>query len=710
MTNQHPNEQRTLVLAPQGRDAATINHVLRLNRIDSFVCDDIGMLTEELIAGAGTAVITDEALENQNLSLLIDWLAAQPAWSDFPFILLTQPRSVSRKSPALGALESLSNVLLLERPLNAETLKRAVASALRARRRQYEARAALQQRLQAEERLGFALKAGRLGAWEIDIRTRVLIASDICKENFGQPVDRPFTYQTLLACIHPDDLPQYRQALHNALLSREGFVMEMRVVWPDESIHWVQIRGETDFGDDDQPQLIAGVSLDVTDRLESARKLSDSQNALHDLNATLERRIEERTEELAQLNDRLMREISERERTQAALVQGQKMEAIGRLTGGIAHDFNNLLHVSIGNMELIDRISQDERVKRFAATARKALHRGTKLTGQLLAFARNQSLDLKAVDLPVLIEGMQELLSVSVGSDIQIGLDLAAEMPPALADPNQIEMAILNLAINARDAMPAGGTLILRTDCRDADDELLRPGRYAVVAVTDTGTGIRAEIIGKVFDPFFTTKQVGEGTGLGLSQVYGIAKQSGGTARIQSMLGEGTTVELWLPLASEELVAASKTGIRKKAIPSQMDRRILVIEDDPEVRQFMVESLEMLGYPVQQAADGITGLAAIKADAPDLLIVDFLMPDMNGAQVVAIVTEMLPKLPIIVATGYADMRAIDSVIGNNFVLRKPFQINDLAKLVGIALSQGRRKRKRKSAPTRMDNENARTFN
>ncbi|HWZ48873.1 MAG TPA: response regulator, partial [Herbaspirillum sp.] len=372
--------------------------------------------------------------------------------------------------------------------------------------------------------------------------------------------------------------------------------------------------------------------------------------------------------------------------------------AIGRLTGGIAHDFNNLLHVSIGNLELIDRFTGDERIRRFTATARKALNRGAKLTGQLLAFARNQSMDLKAVDLAVLIDGMQELLSVSVGSAINIDLDYAADMPPALADPNQIEMAILNLAINARDAMPDGGTLLLRTDCRDADDDLLKPGRYAVVSVTDNGTGIRAEHLGKVFDPFFTTKKIGKGTGLGLSQVYGIAKQSGGGARIHSRLGEGTTVELWLPLAPNDMIAPSSVEIHNTEAPGPSDLRILVVEDDSEVRQFMVESLEMLGYQVGAAADGVAGLMAIKKEAPDLLIVDFLMPDMNGAQVIAAVTEILPALPIIVATGYADMRAIDEVIGNNYVLRKPFQISELAKLVSTALSShkaaGGRQKKR----------------
>ena len=691
MIRQPLNEHRTLVLAPHGRDAETISHVLRLNQIDSHICASIDSLTEELGIGAGAALITEEALENKNLAPLIDWLASQPAWSDFPFILLTQPRSSPRHSLALGALESLSNVVLLERPLNSETLKRATASALRARRRQYEARAALQQRLQAEERLGFALKAGGLGAWEIDIATRALTTSDICKQNFGQPVDRTFAYHSLLACIHPQDVHSYQKALQTAVESRDGFVIELRVLWPDNSLHWVQIRGETSFDTNNRPLRVAGVSLDVTERMESARQLNDSQRALHDLNETLEKRIEERTRELAQLNDRLMHEIRERERNQAASVQGQKMEAIGRLTGGIAHDFNNLLHVSIGNLDLIDRVAADDRVKRFAATARKALSRGTKLTGQLLAFARNQSLDLKAVDLAALIDGMQELLSASVGSSITIDFDFALDMPPALADPNQIEMAILNLAINARDAMPDGGVLLLRTDCRDAEDgdDLLRPGRYAVVAVVDTGTGIRTENLAKVFDPFFTTKQVGAGTGLGLSQVYGIAKQSGGAARIHSRVNEGTTVELWLPLASEHLIAATSPEPVSDAAPGAAQSNILVIEDDPEVRQFMVESLGMLGYPVREAPDGRTGLAALKEQPPDLLIVDFLMPDMNGAQVIAAVSGIMPQLPIIVATGYADMRAIDEVIGDNFVLHKPFQISELAKMVGAALAAGK---------------------
>ena len=551
-------------MAPRGRDAQTICAVLDRNAIDCIVCATLVDLLAELEHGAATALITEEALTGNDLMPLLAWLARQPAWSDFPFILLVSNASGPNAVDSLGLLETLSNVILLERPLNAETLRRATTSALRARKRQYETRQVL-------------------------------------------------------------------------------------------------------------------------------RELNHSQNALRQLNETLESRIAQRTGELAQVNDRLMHEINERERTQAALVQSQKMEAIGRLTGGIAHDFNNLLHVIVGNVDLIDRISSDERVRRFAGIAKKSAQRGTKLTGQLLAFARNQSLLLRAVDLPELIDGMKDLLRVSLGSRVVIDLQLQPDLGRAMADTNQIEMAILNLAINARDAMPEGGTITIRNEVRNGSPDTnggnLAPGRYAVVSIADTGTGIRPEILSKVFDPFFTTKPVGQGTGLGLSQVYGIAQQSGGTARISSLPGQGTKVEIWLPLAGREQIAASIVEDIPVSAAGNAEIRILVVEDDKEVREYMVESLGLLGYQVNQAADGAAGLREIERDRPDLLIVDFLMPGMNGAEVVASVNARAPGLPIIVATGYADMQAIDNVIGNDAILRKPFQINELARTVRTALAQ-----------------------
>jgi CheY-like chemotaxis protein len=287
------------------------------------------------------------------------------------------------------------------------------------------------------------------------------------------------------------------------------------------------------------------------------------------------------------------------------------------------------------------------------------------------------------------MEGVKELLSASLGSDIQVRYELAAGIPRVKADLNQIELAVLNLAINARDAMPNGGILRIRTGLRNAPPDLVPQGSYAVISVIDTGQGINAEIISKVFDPFFTTKAHGKGTGLGLSQVYGIAQQTGGTARIESVVNKGTTVEIWLPLAEADDFAEFSLDSRNDDRSESNRAKVLVVEDDPAVRHFMVECLEILGYQVAQANHGQAGLDQLEADRPDLLIADFLMPGMTGAELVEKATRKFPDLPVIIATGYADMHAIDQVIGANTVLKKPFQINELASCVRRALKQSK---------------------
>lgn len=687
MPDTAPSSQRVLILAPRGRDAQMIVKLLERQQLACKICLGVDMLTAELQAGAGAAIITEEAVDDADTGRLASWVAQQAAWSDFPFILLLAPRQDSRSERVSSLLETLGNVILLERPLNSETLRRAAAVALRARTRQYQTYSVLIDRTHAEERLRLALQAGRLGAWNLDLSCFELTASDTCKGNFGRAAHELFNYLDFLLLVHPEDRDRHGATITRAIASQSDFDIEFRSVWPDESVHWIQLRGQPSIDNVGRIKSIVGVSLDVTERVESAFKLQESQAALRQLNDTLEQRIDERTRELAQVNDRLMREINERERTQVALTQAQKMEAIGRLTGGIAHDFNNLLHVVSGNLDLMDRVGLDDRVKRFTATARKATQRGTKLTSQLLAFARNQNLDLKAVDLPQLLDGLKELLDTSVGSRIKVRCEMPLNMPPALADMNQIEMAILNLAINARDAMPEGGTITIGLEVREPAADLLSAGEYAVISVSDTGTGIRPEVLGKVFDPFFTTKGVGQGTGLGLSQVYGIAQQSGGVAKISSVLGQGTRVEVWLPLA-KGIVGTSTPQVDQPELHFDTTGiKVLVVEDDDEVRQFMVESLEILGYDVSEAENGTVGLEEIARQRPDLLIVDFLMPGMNGAEVVSEVVARDPDLPIIVATGYADMDAIDAIIGVNTVLRKPFQINDLAKSVKAALAR-----------------------
>jgi CheY-like chemotaxis protein len=378
-----------------------------------------------------------------------------------------------------------------------------------------------------------------------------------------------------------------------------------------------------------------------------------------------------------------MQEVAERERAQAALVQAQKMEAVGRLTGGIAHDFNNLLTVIFGNLEMIQRRTDEERLLRLAKFAAEAAERAAKLTHQLLAFSRTQRLTLRPVNLNALIEGMNDLLIRTIGPQIRIVTPLWETAPWAMADENQLELAILNLAINARDAMPDGGVLTIGTSVAPANDDVLAPGNYGVISVADTGTGIPQNLLSKIFDPFFTTKPIGKGTGLGLSQVFGIARQSGGTVQIESDEGAGACFTIWLPLAAA--VSASDTAPVNVPAAQRGQGRILVIDDDAGVRRFIVECLEMLGYQVSQAASGQEGLASLGADEPDLLIVDYAMPGMNGVEVVQAARERAPTLPIILATGYADMDAVDKAIGLGSLLRKPFRIDDLQQAVHQAL-------------------------
>ncbi|RYF29695.1 MAG: response regulator, partial [Comamonadaceae bacterium] len=352
------------------------------------------------------------------------------------------------------------------------------------------------------------------------------------------------------------------------------------------------------------------------------QQLEDTRAEVERLNGALEERIGARTRELAGANDRLMAEIAERERAQAALIQVQKMEAIGRLTGGIAHDFNNLLHVVNMNLDLVSRVAKDDKVLGIAARAKGAVGRGAKLTGQLLSFARNQSLLPRLTDVNALLDGLRELVAVSVGPSITVEIAPSHEPAWAMLDANQLEMAILNLAVNARDAMPGGGGLSVAVNLLDSAGAALPPGPYVAVSVSDTGTGIAPQLLSKVFDPFFTTKPVGSGTGLGLSQVYGFAQQSGGVATVRSEEGKGTVVEMRFPASSERTAAGE--GTQELAVPdvAAQRRKVLVVEDDAEVRRAIVESLSMLGYVVSEAADGAAGLARLHDEPHDLLVVD----------------------------------------------------------------------------------------
>ncbi|QHJ00381.1 response regulator [Xylophilus rhododendri] len=550
-------EDRVLILAPRGRDAEVIEGVLRAQGIVCHGCRDFAELLQEISREAAAVIVTEEALAGDSMQALGDYLGAQPAWSDFPFVVLATRQTGRRSQSALHSLQELGNIVLLERPVNPETLASAARSALRARLRQY--------------------------------ATRRHLAA-----------------------------------------------------------------------------------------------LEESRATVERLNTELENRIGERTADLSQANNRLMREIAERERAQASVVQGQKMEAIGRLTGGMAHDFNNLLHVVNINLQMIARTAKDPASADHARRAREAVTRGSRLTAQLLSFARAQSLVPKLQDVNQLLTNLSELIGVSVGSRIEVVLDLWPGRVSAVLDSAQLEMAVLNMAVNSRDAMAGGGRLVIRTEVRNQPDGQ----REAILSVRDTGSGIPPALLEKVFDPFFTTKPVGEGTGLGLSQVYGFAQQSGGRAELKSAVGQGTTVELRFPLAEGADFAGDGNGGKPAGMPEgRPGMEILVVEDDAGVRQTMVECLRMLRYTVHEATDGLAGLRALEKCRPTLLLADYLMPGMNGAELIAAARVLHPDLPILLATGYADMAQVQQVLGRQAVLRKPFDVETLATTVAAAIQR-----------------------
>jgi CheY-like chemotaxis protein len=360
------------------------------------------------------------------------------------------------------------------------------------------------------------------------------------------------------------------------------------------------------------------------------------------------------------------------------------MQAVGQLTGGLAHDFNNLLTAVIGNLDLIRRRGGDAGIKRYADNAFKAAERGSRLTSQLLAFSRTQKFDVVPVNLNTLVTGMRELLNQTLGANVAIEIVTDPELPPALADANQLELAILNLAINARDAMPRGGTVKITTAPGDEG--------FVTVSVGDSGTGMPPEVIVRAFDPFFTTKPLGKGTGLGLSQVYGIAKQSGGDVTIASEVGKGTTVTLRLLPASHGAVSEREPdGDIQRARRSE---KLLVVDDDPDVREIVGSFLSELGYDVTPVAHGEAAVTALGQSVPDLLVIDFAMPGMNGADTARIIRERYPRLPILFLSGFADSAALEAAVGAIPLLRKPFRPTELAAAVRAALDGAPLPRKR----------------
>jgi len=533
--------ETALILAPVGRDATIAAGMLREARIPCVICPDLECLVRELPNGVGFVLVTEEALLGRDLRSLSAWINGQPNWSDLPFVLLTQKGGGLERNPDAGRLlDALGNVTFLERPFHPTTLVSLARSALRARRRQYDARARLEE-------------------------------------------------------------------------------------------------------------------------------LQDSEERLRTANETLEARVEERTRE--------------HELVLAKLHEAQKLETLGQLTGGVAHDFNNLLTPIIGNLDLLRRrMPMHDPSQRLIDAGLQAASRAATLVQRLLAFARRQDLRVRSVNVASLLVGMKDLIHRSLDPAIEVQIGHSPDLPPARVDPNQLELAILNLAINARDAMPRGGKLTIQAEAASSDGRGggLKTGDYVRIKVADSGTGMDEQTLARAVEPFFSTKGIGKGTGLGLSMVHGLAAQLGGRLDLSSRPGEGTTAEIWLPVADEAATADEFES--RPPVQAPRHATILLVDDEELVRIGTSEMLTDLGYNVIEANSGAEALRLLRAgERPDLLITDYLMPGMNGVELIGLCRPLAPSMEVMLITGYSTIAEGPGAAVRR--LAKPFRQADLAKIV-----------------------------
>ena len=397
----------------------------------------------------------------------------------------------------------------------------------------------------------------------------------------------------------------------------------------------------------------------------------------------------ERTQELTAANTRLEREIAQRRVAEDKLRQAHKMEAIGQLTGGIAHDFNNLLTAVVGHLEMAQaRVVRDSRTSALVQAALRAADRGATLTRHLLAFARRQHLEPRPVDIAAVVDGVEKMLRQTIGPDIRLVVQVGSDLPLVWVDPNQLELAILNLALNARDAMPVGGTLRIAAELGRAETGVSPPdlssGNYLIVSVSDTGIGMSPETLARAFEPYFTTKEAGRGSGLGLSIVHGFAVQSGGSVRITSSLGDGTNIDLWLPRAEGDAIKRNDPE-PERPITEPSQSRILVCDDDADVRAVVGEFLRDSGYVVWEAENPFLALEILEREWPiDLLIADYAMPEMNGLAVIDRAQAHYHGLRVLLMSGHAEILQAGGVSGIP-LLTKPFKVAELKKRIAETL-------------------------
>ena len=500
---------------------------------------------------------------------------------------------------------------------------------------------------QSERDRALALEAGRMGLWTLDLANGAFDTTAVFRQICGHDPGRDFPFSALREAIHPEDRFHAFNSIETSIAEGRTCEIEHRLITPRGETRWVSVRAKPDYHADGRQRAISGVMIDITERVTLEKEQASFA-------ALLEQRVEERTSDLVKAQD--------------ALRQARKLEAMGQLTGGVAHDFNNLLTPILGSLDLLSRRKGgDERQQRLVAGALQSAERARTLVQRLLAFARRQPLKAQAVDVGPMLLDLTPLLNVTLGTQVHLSLEIAPGVPPAHADQNQLEMALVNVAVNARDAMPAGGVLTIALRLEDGDEPRV------VIAVHDTGTGMDEATAERAIEPFFSTKGIGKGTGLGLSMVHGLMAQLGGALRIDSAPGVGTTIEMVLPVSQ---AALPEVAVERGAEVVPGRKTVLLVDDEALVRASTADMLGEFGMSVIEAQSAGEALALLNDGlAVDLIVTDHMMPGMTGAELAEEVRRRRPGLPMLLVSGYSDLAGIPADLPR---LEKPFRQRDLA--------------------------------
>jgi PAS domain S-box-containing protein len=659
--------ERALVLAPRGRDSGIAAAMLAEGGIEATACVSLPALIAGLNEGAAFVLITEEAISTANLQELAEWIADQEEWSDIPFVLLTHRGGLERNPAAARFLDILGNVTFLERPFHPTTLMSLARSALRGRKRQYEARARLEELRESETRYRNLFETMDEGFCVIEFRDG---PEGPLSDYVHMQANSAYSRHTGLDDIagrHVRDVlgaeaDSWVESFRKVLLTGVPYRFDQELEATGRHLELAAFRIEPMCRNE-----VAVIFQDVTHRKRAERELRE-------LNETLERRVDEA--------------VTERETALAQLHEAQKLETIGQLTGGVAHDINNLLTPITGALDLLNRrySADDPRSARLLDGALQSAERARVLVSRLLGFARRQALETRAIDPASLLDGMRDLIVSSIGSSIELRMSIASDLPAALTDPNQLELALLNLCVNARDAMDGHGVITIAADRSVVGPEAaikLRPGAYVRISVIDNGAGMDEATLARAVEPFFSTKELGKGTGLGLSMVHGLAAQLGGAFELTSVVGQGTRADLYLPVTDASV--RPMAVMHSDAVKARRRLSILLVDDEDLVRTGTAEMLRDIGHQVHEATGGAQALGLLARGTPiDVVVTDYMMPRMNGAELASQVKKRNAAMPVMIVTGYAG-GDLDLGLPQ---LAKPFRQVDLAaaidRLVGSA--------------------------